>query len=385
MSNRMQKNENKFLFGAAFGIRLHPHAVDQAQDRPFGLAYKPNNLCADLHEAHHDADDDEGYPVRLIHCRRRLNDGQNAEERGNHINDQHRLAVAESKLAQAMMQMAFVRREDRLLLNFASHDGEERIRQRHPDNNQRRNERYDRNLLEAEQGQHGQTEPKEQRAGIPHENLGGMEVKEQESDNSAQQQQAKQGYGRISHQERHDGNRSDCNPGHAGSKTVEAVNQINGIGHPDNPEDGERNRHPALKRRVPVLERYIYKIHSDIKSEHDNAGRCNLCQELDFGRQLKPVIQGSDQYDHGTADQKSLHEVGIPRRKAIRQERKHCNESEHKSQINAKPAETGHDSSMNFTGIRYVDGTDLNREFFHQRRKKQSQSKRHDKPDDVYH
>lgn len=175
------------LFRPRIRIRLYAHAVNHIQQWPLRLADDADDLGAELKRYNQNADDDKRHPVRIMRGRHRLNDGQYAEKSGNGIDDKHRLAVAEAQLAQAVMQMPLVRRKNRLLLDRSAHNREERIRQRNANNQERRNKRYDGNLLKAEQGQYRQAEPEEQRSGIPHKYFRRVKVEEQKPDNAAKQ------------------------------------------------------------------------------------------------------------------------------------------------------------------------------------------------------
>ena len=126
----------------------------------------------------------------------------------------------------------------------------------------------------------------------PHENLGRMKVEEQEPDNRRRQANKatvvlpiKTAMTRI----------VPIAMPETPRKSIQSVNEINRVGYADNPEDCQWNRYPALQHGVPVLERYIYKVHGNIKSEYNYASGSNLSQKLHFGRKFKSIIQGSDQ------------------------------------------------------------------------------------------
>lgn len=147
------------LFAARFGLRLHPETGQEIEHRTASLIDDADQLGADLEQEHERAYYDERNPVaetRIGHAR--LNNGAGSEERRDTVDDEHRRAVAETELLQAVMQMAFVRRENRFLLNPPPYDGEERIGERHADDEQRRNERNDRNLLKPEHRERSQGE-----------------------------------------------------------------------------------------------------------------------------------------------------------------------------------------------------------------------------------
>lgn len=216
------------------------------------------------------------------------------------------------------MQVALVRSEDRFLLNPAAHDRKERVREGYADNDQRSNKGYNRNLLKSEHRQHRQAEAQEQRACITHEDLCRMKVKEQESENRSKEQETYQRYRQVAHQERHHEDRADRDAGYAGGQTVQPIDQVDGVRHADNPEDGERNRNPVLQRRIRIIKRYIYKINFDVKSEYDDGCSDDLTQQLHLGRQFETVIQSAGQDDQRAANQKGFNKVRIPNGKMIR-------------------------------------------------------------------
>lgn len=303
---------------------LHPQPCDQIQDRPLRLADEADDLCADLQEEHHDADHDERDPVRFIHRRRGLDDCQDAEECGDTVHDQHRLAVAEADFAKAVMQVALVRCEDRFLLHPTADDRKERIRQRHADDDQRGDKRDDRDLLESKQGEHRQTEAQEQRSRIPHENLGRVEIEVQKSDDGAEKQETQHGNHHVAHQQGHHEDGADRDAGYAGRQAVETVDEVNGVRYADNPNDGQRNGNPVFQRRIVISKRNIYKVHFNIESEHDHARSNDLAEQLHLGRQLEAVVERADQHDQRSAQQECLNKVGIPHREMIGDKRKDC-------------------------------------------------------------
>lgn len=230
------------LFRTRMRLLPQEHPVQEADQGLARLVDDADQLGADLQQEHQNADDDEGHPVAETGFgNKRLNDGANAEKGGNAVNDQNRLAVAEAKLLQAVMKMALVRGENRFLLDPAADDRKKRIRQRHADNEQRRNERNDRNLLESEHRQHREREAEKQRSGIAHENFGRVKVIFQKADNGAEQHDREQDDRFLAHQRRHDENRADGDGRNAGRQSVQSVDQIDGVGDADDPENRKRN------------------------------------------------------------------------------------------------------------------------------------------------
>jgi len=340
------------------------------------LSDETDHFGTDLHEEHHDTDHDERDPARFEHRGSRLDNRQHAEECGDSVDDQHRLAVAEAQFAQAMVQVTFVRSKDRLLLKLAAHDREEGIRQRHPDNDQRRDERQYRDLLEPEQREHRQAEAQEQGTRIAHEDLGRVEVEEQEAYDASEQQQAKQRDQEVAVDQRHHEDGSDRDTRYAGGQAVKTVDQVDRVRHADDPEDGQRNRDPVFKRRISIHKRNIDEFDFDSESEDNDAGRADLDQELQFGIQVKSVIQRAGEHDNRSGCKEGLDKVPVAFRQVERKERHNGKKRNGKSEKNPESAESWHDARMHFAGVRHVHCSHLDRKPLHERRQTQSQSER---------
>lgn len=355
---------------------LQAQARQEVQHRAFGFADKADDFGADLQEKGHDADDDKGDPVGVVQRGRGLNDRQNSEKRGDSVNNQHGLTMAEAKLAQAMVQMPLVRREDRFLLHPAAQNRKERIRQRHANQNERRQEGNDRYLFEPVQGQQRKAEAQEQRAGVAHKDLRRVEVEIKEADNAAQQQHANHADNFVAGNKGHDGNGADGNGGYAGCQTVQTVDQIDGVGHADDPKQCKRYRNPAFNGRIR-MKRNVCEFKPDIKAEHNDASRCNLNQKFQFGVKLKTVIQRAQQHRHRAAYGERLDEVLVVYGKnAVRNKRKQSEQSYHYGDKHAQSAESRHDLGMHLPGIRLIYGAYIKSEFFDERSKDECEHER---------
>lgn len=302
-------------------MRLHAQASDEVEHRAARLVDDPDELGADLQQEHERADDDERDPVAETRVGdARLNDRTRTEERGDAPDDQHGLAVAEAELLQAVMQVTFIRREDRLLLDPAADDREERIGQRHPDDEERRHERHDRNLLESEHRQRRESEAEEQRARVSHEDFRGMEVEVQESDDAAEQHRGQHDDGEVAHDDTHHEDGADRDAGDARGEAVEAVDQVDRVRDADDPEDRERHADPFAQRLHRIPERNVQQVDLDVKAEYDDARSGDLHEQLQLGGQVELVVERAEEHDERAARQQRADQVlVVMAQKAVRQ------------------------------------------------------------------
>lgn len=337
--------------------------IEEVDDRPFRLVDDADDFRADLQQEHQHADNDERHPVAHSRARRhRLNDGASAEESRNAIDDDDGLAMAEAELLQPVVQVPFVRGENRFLLHPAPHDREERIRQRHPDDEDRRYERYDGDLLEPEHRQHRERESEEKRSRVAHEDFRRMEVVVQESHHAAEQNGRQQDNRALAHQRGHDENRRDRDAGYPGGQPVQPVDQVDRVRDADDPDDRQRDAQPVAHRLHGRSERNIHEIDLNIETEDDDASRRDLNEKLQLRIQLEPVVQRAEQHDHRASDQQSPDKALVmvaqeAVRKPWQKQQNRCG----KSSINRKPAHAGHNARMHLAVIRHVHGADLDR------------------------
>jgi len=351
-------------------LRLHPYPGQEVENRTAGLVDDSDELRADLQQEDERADDDKRDPV----AEARIRDGgldhrARAEESGDRVDDQHRLAVAEAELLQAVVQMALVRLEDRLLLLPAPNDGEERVRQRHPDDQQRSDERDDRDLLKAEHGQRRQREAEEQRPRVAHEYFRRMEVEEQESADAAEQQRCEQNNRLVGHDDAHHEDGRDRDAGDAGRQPVEPVDQVDRVGDADDPDDRERDADPFAERLHGRTERNVQQIDLDAEAEDDDARRADLHEKLQLRVEIVFVVEGAEQHDQRAADEKRADQVAIVRaEQAFGNERHDHQQPDRERRVYRYASETRHRSRMDLAVIRLVDGSDFISQLLDERR-----------------
>lgn len=369
------------LLRPALRLRLHPEPGQEVDHRLARLVDDADEFGADLQQEHQHADDDESHPVAVARLReRRLQHGAGAEKCGDAVDDQHRLAVAEAKLLQAVVQMALVGLHQRLLVHPAAHDREEGVGQRHPDDEQRRHERQHRNLLEPEHGQHRQAETEEQRARVAHENLGRMKIEHQESQNAAQQHDREQNDGAVAHNDAHAHDAGDGDGGHAGGKPVQPVDQVDRVGHADDPENRQRNADPLRQRLHGRPERDVDEVHFNIEAEHDDAGHADLNQEFELGVQVEPVVQRAHQHNQRASGEQSADQVPVAGQHVIvRNEGEKQQNHDSERDINRETAETRHDAAVYLPCVRHVDGADAEGKLLDPRRQQKRKRKRREK------
>lgn len=203
------------------------------------------------------------------------------------------------------MKMALVRDGNRLVVELPAYDSQERIRQRHAQDQDWDQEGDGHGRLESENRQRRQAEAQEQRPGVTHEDAGGMEVEEQKAYDTAQQNGAQKSYGPVAGNQgqHHDRKRADGR--YACSQTVQAVNQIDRVGNPHDPEDRDQNAHPRIDVNG-VAERQLNVV--DIQAVGGYGGsRRNLPEELQLRRNVVPVVIGAYKHDNASADQHAQH------------------------------------------------------------------------------
>lgn len=357
-------------------LRLHPKPGQEVQHRTASLVNNADELGADLEQEHERADDDKRDPVAQSRVRNgRLDDRARAEERRNRVNDQYRFAVTEAELLQTVMQMAFIRFENRLALLPTADDGEERIGQRYADNQQRRYERHDRNLLEPKHRQRRQREAEEQSPGVAHENFRRVEVEEQESPDAAEQQSGQQNNRLVAHDNAHHENGGNGDPRHACGQAVQTVDQVDRVRHADDPHDGDRDADPFSQRLHRRAERNVQQVDLDSETEDDDASRADLHEQLQLGVQVVFIVKRAQQHDQSAAHQQRANEIAVVSAQiALRNERHHAEQTDGERRINPYSPQARHRPGVNLAMIRHVDRADAVSELLDQRRQHDRQS-----------
>lgn len=352
---------------------LQKHPVEEADHRTARLVDDADQLGADLQQEQEYANDDEGHPVAEAGFGNKgLNDGASSEKGGDSVDDQNRLAMAETELLQAVMKVALVGSENRLFRLPAAYDRKERIRQRHADNEQRRYERNDRNLLEPEHGQHRQSEAEKQRSGVAHENFRRVEVVFQKSDDGPEQRDREQDDRLLAHERGHDENRADRDRRYAGRQPVQAVDQVDGVCDADDPQNRKRNAEPFGDRLHRRAERNVDEIDLNIEAEYDDAGGGDLNEQLQLRGQREPVVQRAEQHDQ-RASRKQRHNqvevIGV--QKMFRQKRKEQKHACRKGGIDSHSAQPRHHSRMHLALVGHVHGAHFKSQFPYKRRQRE--------------
>lgn len=247
---------------------LHAQLLKEAENRTAALADDADRLRAEDQYDEQCRGNRDSHPQRSL--RHKYCSG--TEHDRDAVDDQNGLAVAEAELQQTVMQMAFVRGRDRHFVDVAAQDREERIRQRHSENEQRNQERHERSLFKAHDRENRQAKAKEQGAGVAHENFRRVEVIEQKADNASQQNGAEQhdrNPALTAHEQCKHENGRGSDAGNAGGQAVQAVDQVNGVRDADNPKYRKRNTDPC--HQIPrIAERNVKKIDTEaIQNDND--------------------------------------------------------------------------------------------------------------------
>ncbi len=239
------------------------------------------------------------------------------------VHDHDRAAVRMPEFQQPVVEVPAVGGEGRLALPRTPDDGQDQVRHRDRDDRQRQDQRdvggehrVRRVALTArEQGQGvrvhlpgegdgggGQHQADEHRAGVAHEDPGGVHVVRQEAQAHAHQDRGEEGRGRgrldavaepdpVRVEEQRGGGDAD----HAGGQAVQAVDEVHGVDGDDDERDGEQVALPLGERdRADARD----GDPQDGQTLHDHhAGGDHLRAELDQGVELELVVEDADQPD----------------------------------------------------------------------------------------
>ena len=143
-------------------------------------------------------------------------------------------------LQKFVMDVFAVGGEDGASADQAANDGERRFQNRQA-------ERHDRDgdgdnggsFLRAFERQGAEHESDEEAAGVSQEDRGGIEVEAQEAEDRAGQGDGHHRDQRRSAQQGHDESDQSREQGGAGGETIEAVNQVEGVGDGQDPQNGD--------------------------------------------------------------------------------------------------------------------------------------------------
>ena len=220
------------------------------------------------------------------------------------------------------MQMALVGRGHPLTFGGPADDGEERVEDRHTQDEERNEEgrqeevgltrgvggRVGVGAAPHHAGRHRHEQAEQQSSAVAHEDLGRIEVVRQEADAHTESddgderadvglQQRTQVVEAAAVEE--EGGRRD---GHdAGGQAIQAVDQVDGLGHADHPEDRDE-RDPVVREHEDVEERDSEIEHRDAEPHQHQRGD-HGAGHLGHARHLAQIVEQAGREDHGGGEQ----------------------------------------------------------------------------------
>ena len=119
--------------------------------------------------------------------------------------------------------------------------------------------------------------------GVPHENLGGRPVIGQEADAAACQRAGDDGHAWVRVDQGDDDQAHTGDGGHASRQAVQAVDEVDGVGDEDDPEQGHRNGQNA-QVPVPAQRHQTAEKVNLIAAQHRHSGSHQLHHQLFHSR-----------------------------------------------------------------------------------------------------
>lgn len=226
------------LFSFHFSFCL-PEGID---DRPSPAHHKSCQFRKYMEQEEYPDGDQQGDAEAGIGEENSHQPEQGAEQ----IDDQNRLPVAVAGLYQLIMEVAIICSHDAFFIIGPPHHRDNRVENRHGQDDDRDNEAEKGDVLEQSQhGYHCNHIAKEIGTRVPHIYLGRIEIVVQETDIGPYQCDAEKGDDHLRIYDGHDKNADKRYCCHPCCKTIESVNQIDGIGDGDNPDHRDEDTEKA--------------------------------------------------------------------------------------------------------------------------------------------
>ena len=269
-----------------------------------------------LGQARRDGDhhQDDGDQEDLFVSEDRQADG--AQDAGDTVEDDADLPLRQPEVEdQAMMHVpgVGVGRRDTAALTPVGRPGDVRDRYREREQRHREGE-DDSDLGHPHDREQADRHPQEVRTGVAHEDLGGVEVEDEEAAAGPGQRRAQHhhlclvvaGGGGRDHQHQRDDRH------HARRQAVQPVQEVGGVLHPEQPEEAEWNGQHADVDRVHQRQREVVDLELSAQEQDRGQSGAGLEQQLHPVRQLEAVVEqeqdGGDAAD--TEDQPARLGVG---------------------------------------------------------------------------
>ena len=188
------------------------------------------------------------------------------------------------------MEVPAIRRERRAPGHETPHDHVEGVDDRHAEDEQRRG-----HLRRAEDREHREHRADERHPGRAEEDLRRVHVEHEEPGDRAGEGEVHPRDERLVHrrQQRGRAQRDGGDAGHAGGEPVEAIDEVEGVVHADDPKDGEPDRDRRRELDQPVTARVVHEVDADAGRDDDRRDR-DVAKELPAGAQIERVVEQAD-------------------------------------------------------------------------------------------
>ena len=274
------------------------------------------------HGVQHDADDSdaEGQVLRVLIGECRVQH-ERTEQRGPRPQDDDTAPMAVSHFHQPVVEMTLVGRGQALPTGRAAHDREERVEDRHAQDQQRNGKwgeeevrRADRFLADFDSApddarRHRHQQSEQQRTTVAHEDARRVEVvrEEPEADARCHHCEQRPHVGRVEQIEirqplavEEEGDRADADD--AGGEAVEAVDEVDRLTHPDQPEHRDERAQRLVEEDRPFVERQAEGEHLDAEVHEHHSGQ-HGAEDLGGRGDVAHVVDQSDDEDDRRSDE----------------------------------------------------------------------------------
>src|SRR6266550_2293329 len=227
---------------------------------------------------------------------------EQAEDDAHGVDEEDRLAMRQANVEQAVVQMAAIRCEGRATLDQTANDDPEGVDDRHAED-------------EESNGDLGRPEDRQDCKRVPHEHDPAradedgrrLEVPPQESEQRASQGKAQDRDERLrgdlqGQAERAEGQRRDQR--HPRRQAVEAIDEVNAVDHPDDPQGGETDGERLVEEDVVWANRVVDADDHDPEPDGDR-GETELAGELPASTQVEVVVEQAYRGSQCPAEKKS--------------------------------------------------------------------------------
>lgn len=221
------------------------------------------------------------------------------QEGGDHqkclagVNRHHGLPVMQPEGHEVVMDVVLVRGEGGPALHHADGHHRQRVQDRDPQEEEGEDGAYRRVPL-RESERKGHRRKSEQLAPrVPHEHRGGVGVVAQEAEDRAGHRQADKPYEKVSFQVGEVPDAAEDEQADAAGQAVQAVREVDGVGHSHDRQDGQREGDPAGQVVLPRKE-HPQRVDLDLPEDDNDKGRKELPEELPFRADIPAIVDDAE-------------------------------------------------------------------------------------------